>query len=179
MLTVYTELNCKCVCVCTYTNYLVSHVYVSFIFFSLQHACVCMCWNLGHPLWLCVWEADQSTSGAATHMGVFVWGHAHTEPHLALRMYEQREKAYTVWGVRVVQGCFHYANTLQRNTNRRHSHLNCTHTFFVAFSSSLSSFQELRGSPSFFNAPTPHLQTNTHMHIHIRIHTTLPLTGWV
>lgn len=49
---------------------------------------VCMCWNLGHPLWLCVSEADQSIygGGASSHMGMFVCRHAQTGFYLPLSL---------------------------------------------------------------------------------------------
>lgn len=98
------------------------------LYFSLQPACVCMCWNLGHPLWLCVWEADQSIWRAARPMGVIVWGHAHTGLHLPLCLYEpERKSIYCMRHLRCPQ-CFPCANRLTRSRNRRHSHLNCSHT---------------------------------------------------
>lgn len=114
--TVFTKRSCTSTCVCAHST------------FPLQLACVCMCWNLGHPLWLCVWEADQSIWGAARHMGVFEWGHAHTGLHLPLCVCEPRRKSIYCMRCLGCLGCFHCTNTLQRNKYRRRFHLNCTHT---------------------------------------------------
>lgn len=106
-------------------------------------------------------------------MGVIVWGHAHTGLHLPLCLYEpERKSIYCMRHLRCPE-CFPCANRLTRSRNRRHSHLNCSHTDtlmqFLCSSLFATLFLPRTQNVSISlqcPPPTPHLQTNTHMHIH-------------
>lgn len=116
-------------------------------------ACVCMCWNLGHPLWLCVWEADQSIRGAAQAYGrVYVRGMRSQDDMFLCVSVTQRESTYYM---KNVSGCFHSANTPQTETLSLHLYLPYHLPSFLELPESL----HLSLTP-----PLPTSNTCTHTH---------------